>query len=158
MATGKKMVAVSTSRVLLALSNHRVNRRINMNTSSSRPTSPHLQIYRLPLTALLSITHRATGIILVIGAVLFVWVLTALSTGPESYAKVQPILQSWFGQLVLFGITFSLYLHFCNGIRHLFWDVGMGFELETSDKTAKLAIVVSIIFTIATWVVAAGVE
>ena len=129
-----------------------------MNTSSRHPTSPHLQIYRLPLTALLSITHRATGVFLAIGAVLLIWVLTALSAGPESYANVQPILQNWFGQLVLFGITFSLYLHFCNGIRHLFWDVGMGFELETSDKTAKLAIVVSIILTIATWVVAAGVE
>jgi succinate dehydrogenase / fumarate reductase cytochrome b subunit len=129
-----------------------------MNTSSRHPTSPHLKIYRLPLTALLSITHRATGVILGIGAILLIWVLTALSAGPESYANVQPILQSWFGQLVLLGITFSLYFHFCNGIRHLFWDVGMGFELETSDKTAKLAIIVSIILTIATWVVAAGVE
>lgn len=129
-----------------------------MNTSSRHPTSPHIQIYRMPLTALLSITHRATGVILAIGAVFLIWVLTALSAGPESYAKVQPILQSWFGYLVLFGITFSLYFHFCNGIRHLFWDVGMGFELETSDKTAKLAIIVSTILTIATWVVAAGVE
>ena len=129
-----------------------------MNTSSRHPTSPHIQIYRMPLTAVLSITHRATGVILAIGAILLIWVLTALSSGPESYAKVQPVLQSWFGYLVLFGITFSLYFHFCNGIRHLFWDVGMGFELETSDKTAKLAIVVSTILTIATWVVAAGVE
>ncbi len=129
-----------------------------MNTSSRHPTSPHLQIYRLPLTALLSIAHRITGVILAIGAVLLIWVLTALSAGPESYANVQPVLQSWFGQLVLLGFTFSLYFHFCNGIRHLFWDVGMGFELETSDKTAKLAIIVAIILTIATWVVAAGVE
>jgi len=129
-----------------------------MNTNSRHPISPHLQIYRLPLTALLSITHRATGVILALGAVLLIWVLASLSAGPESYAKVQPVLQHWFGQLVLFGITFSLYFHFCNGIRHLFLDVGMGFELETSDRTAKLAIVVAIILTIATWVVAAGME
>ena len=129
-----------------------------MNTSSRHPTSPHLQIYRLPLTALLSITHRATGVILAFGAVLLIWVLTALAAGPESYANVQPVLQSWFGKLVLFGITFSMFFHFCNGIRHLFWDVGMGFDLETTDKTAKMAIVVSTILTIATWVVAAGVE
>jgi len=128
-----------------------------MNTSSRQPTSPHLQIYRLPLTALLSITHRATGVLLVIGALLLVWTLAALAGGPESYAPVQAVLLSWFGQLVLFVLTFALYFHFCNGIRHLFWDVGMGFELETADKTARLVIVVAVVLTIATWVVAAGV-
>jgi len=128
-----------------------------MNTSSRNPISPHLQIYRLPLTALLSITHRATGVILAIGALLLIWVLASLAGGAETYASVLPVLQSWFGQLVLFGITYSLYFHFCNGIRHLFWDVGMGFELDTADMTAKMVIVVSVILTIATWVVAATV-
>ena len=129
-----------------------------MNTSSRHPTSPHLQIYRLPLTALLSITHRATGVFLAIGAVLLISALAAAAGGAETYAPFHSFLQSWFGQLILLAITFSLYLHFCNGIRHLFWDVGMGFELETSDFTAKLAIIVSILLTIATWVVAAGGE
>ena len=128
-----------------------------MNTSSRHPTSPHLQIYRLPLTALLSITHRASGVALAIGALLLVWVLAALAGGPESYAPVQAILQGWFGQLVLFALTFALYFHFCNGIRHLFWDVGIGFELETVDKSARLVIIVAVVLTIATWVVAAGV-
>ncbi len=128
-----------------------------MNTSSRHPTSPHLQIYRLPLTALLSVTHRASGVVLAIGALLLVWVLAALAGGSESYAPVQALLQSWFGQLILFALTFALYFHFCNGIRHLFWDVGMGFELETADKTAHLVIVVAVALTIATWVVAAGV-
>ena len=129
-----------------------------MNTSSRHPTSPHLQIYRLPLTALLSITHRATGVLLAISALLLIWVLASLAGGAETYVGVQAILQSWFGQLVLLGITFSLYFHFCNGIRHLFWDVGMGFELDTADMTAKMVIVISVILTIATWVVAATVE
>jgi succinate dehydrogenase / fumarate reductase cytochrome b subunit len=128
-----------------------------MNTSSRPPTSPHLQIYRLPLTALLSITHRITGVFLSVGALLLVSALAALAGGAESYAPFQTFLQSWFGQLVLFGITFALYFHFCTGIRHLFWDVGMGFELETSDKTAKLAVIVSIVLTVATWIIAAGV-
>ncbi len=128
-----------------------------MNTSSRHPTSPHLQIYRLPLTALLSITHRATGVFLAIGALLMVWVLAALAGGPDSYAPAQAFLQSWFGQLVLFALTFALYFHFCNGIRHLFWDVGMGFELGTTDKTARLAIVIAVILTLATWAVALGV-
>lgn len=127
-----------------------------MNTGSRHPTSPHLQIYRLPLTALLSIAHRASGVFLAIAALLLIWVLAALAGGAEAYAPVQSVLQSWFGQLFLFAITFSLYFHFCNGIRHLFWDIGMGFELETADKTAHLVIVVAIVLTIATWVVAAG--
>lgn len=129
-----------------------------MNTSSRHPTSPHLQIYRLPLTALLSITHRATGVLLAIGAVLLISILAAAAGGAETYAPFQSFMQSWFGQLVLFAITFSLYFHFCNGIRHLFWDIGMGFELETSDMTAKLAIAVAVVLTVATWLVAAGVE
>jgi len=129
-----------------------------MNTSSRHPISPHLQIYRLPLTALISITHRATGIFLAIGALLLVWVLASLAAGAETYANVQPLLQSWIGQLVLFGITYALFFHFCNGIRHLFWDVGMGFELDTADMTAKMVIVISVILTIATWVVAATAE
>lgn len=84
-------------------------------------------------------------------------VLAALAAGTDAYAPFQTFLQSWIGQLILFAITFSLYFHFCNGIRHLFWDVGMGFELETSDFTAKLVIVVSVILTIVTWLIAAGV-
>ena len=129
-----------------------------MNTSSRHPTSPHLQIYRLPLTALLSVTHRATGVFLAIGSLLLIRVLAALAEGPEAYAQMQPLLQSWIGQLALLGITFSLYFHFCNGIRHLFWDVGMGFELETVDRTAKIVVVVSILLTAATWIIAMGVE
>ena len=125
-----------------------------MTTHSKQPLSPHLQIYRLPLTALLSIVHRATGVVLALGSLLLVWVLAMAADGPEAYESAYSHMASWYGQLFLFGLTFSLYLHFCNGIRHLFWDVGMGFELETVDLTAKLAIVVAIILTIATWLVA----
>ena len=129
-----------------------------MNLNSKLPLSPHLQIYKLPLTALLSVIHRATGVILALGAVLLVWILTLAANDAEAYGQLYPHLASWYGQLFLLGLTFSLYLHFCNGIRHLFWDIGMGFELETVDKTAKLVIVVAISLTIATWVVAANLE
>lgn len=125
-----------------------------MTTHSKQPLSPHLQIYRLPLTALLSIVHRATGVVLGLGSLLLVWVLAAAANGPQAYETAYQHLASWYGQLFLFGMTFSLYLHFCNGIRHLFWDVGMGFELETVALTAKLVITMAIILTIATWLVA----
>ena len=121
---------------------------------SKHPTSPHLQIYRLPLTALLSITHRITGVLLAFGCVILVGILAAAADSASTYEAIVPHLQSWYGQLFLVGLVFSLYLHFCNGVRHLIWDVGYGFELDTVDLTAKLAIALAIVLTVATWVVA----
>ena len=125
-----------------------------MISNSKLPTSPHLQIYRLPLSALLSIAHRITGVILAFGCVILVWILAAAADSTASYNQLVPHMGSWYGQIFLLGLVFSLYLHFCNGIRHLFWDVGLGFELDTVDLTAKLVILVSILLTIATWLVA----
>jgi succinate dehydrogenase / fumarate reductase cytochrome b subunit len=122
--------------------------------NTNHPVSPHLQIYRLPLTALLSITHRLTGVILALASLLLVWVLAAAAQDVSTFDALMSHFRAWYGQVFLFGVVFSLYLHFCNGIRHLFWDVGYGFELETVDLTAKLAIAVALILTVATWVVA----
>ena len=123
-------------------------------SNSKHPLSPHLQIYRLPLTALLSITHRITGVLLALGSMLLVWILAAAANSSEYYEAMVPHLQAWYGQIFVLGFIFALYLHFCNGVRHLFWDVGYGFELDTADLTAKLAIAVAVIMTIATWLVA----
>ena len=123
-------------------------------SQSKHPTSPHLQIYRLPLTALLSITHRITGVLLAFGCVILVAVLAAAADSASTYEAIVPHLRSWYGQIFLIGLVFSLYLHFCNGVRHLVWDVGYGFELDTVDLTAKLAIVVAVVLTGATWAVA----
>ena len=122
--------------------------------NTNHPVSPHLQIYRLPLTALLSITHRLTGVILAFASLLLVWVLVAAAESKPAYDALISHFQAWYGQLFLVGVVFSLYLHFCNGIRHLFWDAGYGFELETVDLTAKIAIAVAVILTVATWIVA----
>ena len=67
-----------------------------------------------------------------------------------------PHLSSWYGQIFLVGFVFALYLHFCNGLRHLFWDIGYGFELETVDLTAKLAIASAVVLTVVTWLLAGG--
>jgi succinate dehydrogenase / fumarate reductase cytochrome b subunit len=128
-----------------------------MTPHNKPPLSPHLQIYRLPLSAILSITHRATGVILALGAMLLVLVLSAAANSPEAYTTAHQQFDTWYGQIFLIGLTFSLYLHFCNGIRHLFWDVGLGFELDTVDNSARLAIFVSIVLTGATWWVATSV-
>ena len=97
----------------------------------NRPLSPHLQVYRLPLTAILSITHRLTGVALSAGGLLLTYWISAAGYGPEHFERAQAFLGSWFGQFILLGFTFSLYFHLANGIRHLVWDAGRGFELPT---------------------------
>jgi succinate dehydrogenase / fumarate reductase cytochrome b subunit len=128
-----------------------------MNKQDNRPLSPHLQIYRLPFAAILSITHRATGVILSLAALAMIWVLAAAASGAESYSSIHVHFSSWYGQIFLIGVTLSLYIHLCNGIRHLFWDAGFGFELETAAISAKMAIAVAIILTAATWLIALNV-
>ena len=122
-----------------------------MAYEDDRPLSPHLQVYRLPLTAVLSITHRLTGLANVLGAALLVFVLFAVASGPEAYATAYAVIDSWFGRVVLFGFTLALYFHLCNGVRHLFWDMGYGFELETVDKTAISALICALVLTLVTW-------
>lgn len=125
-----------------------------MSSNHQRPLSPHLQIYRQPFTAIVSITHRATGIISSVGALLLVYVLAKAAGGPDSFASTQWLLTSWLGKLILFAFTLALYFHFCNGIRHLFWDAGKGFDLDVADKSAKLVLVAAGLLTLLTWIVA----
>ena len=125
-----------------------------MPWKDKRPMSPHLQIYDLPLTARLSILHRGTGAVLFIGLLLMVWVLAAAAGGSESWQSMYGFLSSWFGKLILFGFTFSLYYHMCNGIRHLFWDIGKGFKLSDAERNGKIVIATSIALTVLTWFIA----
>ncbi|MGB1580927.1 MAG: succinate dehydrogenase, cytochrome b556 subunit [Nevskiales bacterium] len=123
-------------------------------SSDNRPLSPHLQIYRLPLTAKLSILHRATGVFLSMGtALLAIW-LVALATGGEAYACVDAVMKSWFGMLCLVGWSYALLYHLCTGIRHLIWDVGIGLENDSLKTSGPLVIVASVILTAAVWAVA----
>ena len=123
-----------------------------------RPLSPHLQIYRPQLTSVLSILHRATGVVLGVGAVFLTWWLISAVEGPEEFDRVQGILGSWFGRIILLGFTFSLYYHLCNGIRHLFWDLGFGFELTTVYKTGWTVVIASVAFTVLSWLLAYAVR
>jgi len=120
----------------------------------NRPLSPHLQIYRPQITSTLSILHRMTGVGMALGAALVVWWLLAAATGPEYFALVDGLLTSWLGLLVLLGLTWALCYHLLNGIRHLFWDMGYGFELETVDRTGIAVAVGSGVLTVLLWLVA----
>ena len=119
-----------------------------------RPLSPHLQVYRLPLVALLSISHRATGVANTVGLILLTVWLIALASGPEAYDAVMGFMGSWIGRLMLFGWTLSVFYHLSNGIRHLFWDVGVGLELQTAYKSGYAVLAAAIVLTLVTWVAA----
>ena len=106
-----------------------------------RPLSPHLQVYRPQITSVLSIAHRITGVALVAGTLLLTWWLVAAAYGPEQFATVQGFIGSWIGQLLLWGFTFALFYHLGNGVRHLAWDFGWGFELDRL-RTSGLAVLV----------------
>jgi len=116
-----------------------------------RPLSPHLQIYKLPLTALLSILHRMTGVLLFLGLIVLIVVLATAAWDAPGYATLQALLSHWLGQLFLFGWTAALYLHLCNGIRHLFWDAGWGFTLQRTQQSAYITIAATLLLTAATW-------
>ena len=118
-------------------------------STTGRPLSPHIQIYKPQITSVLSILHRVTGGFLCLGAVVFAWWVITLSLGPESFAVVRSALGSWLGRLLLFAWTFSFFFHLCNGIRHLFWDAGIGFELRTVHASGKAVVAASIAMTIA---------
>jgi len=121
------------------------------STPRQRPLSPHLQIYRPMLTTAMSIVHRITGGALYFGMALFVCWLAAAASGPEPFAFVQGILGSWLGLLVLFGFTWALIHHMLGGLRHLVWDTGRGFGLDTIEWLARATIGGSILLTVLLW-------
>jgi succinate dehydrogenase cytochrome b subunit len=100
--------------------------------SADRPVSPHLQIYRWQLTSVLSILHRAAGVLLSAGTIVLVWWLVAAASGPDGYDGVADFLASWLGLLLLFGWSVALFYHLCNGIRHLVWDTGHALDLKST--------------------------
>ncbi|MBT5432747.1 MAG: succinate dehydrogenase, cytochrome b556 subunit [Alphaproteobacteria bacterium] len=123
-----------------------------MADAPNRPLSPHLQVYRPQITSVLSIMHRATGIVLSLGTVFLVLWLMAAASGPEAFELAQACAGSWLGYLFLFGFSVCLFYHLLNGIRHLFWDAGHGFELGTVTRTGWAVILGTIGLTAVAWV------
>ena len=125
-------------------------------TEPERPLSPHLQIYRWTIPMALSILHRLTGSALYVGTLLLLWWLIATAAGPDAYADAQNIIGSIPGRLVLFGFSWALILHLLNGIRHLVWDTGRGFEIRTARASGMAVIILSLVLTLATWLIGYG--
>ncbi len=119
--------------------------------SGNRPLSPHLQVYRPQITSMLSILHRMTGVGLVGGALIFTYWISSATYGPEAFVRAQSILGSWFGRLVLLAVIFAFYFHLANGIRHLAWDAGWGYEMPTLRASGVVVLVFSTSMTILTF-------
>ena len=120
-------------------------------SKSDRPLSPHLSIYRWPITMTLSILHRATGVAMSLGfVVLVVWLFDAAS-GEESYAIFVEAMGSTIGGLMLIGWSFAFFFHLSNGVRHLFWDTGRGFEMQQANASAWFVLVAATVLTAVFW-------
>jgi succinate dehydrogenase / fumarate reductase, cytochrome b subunit len=119
-----------------------------------RPTSPHLQVYRWQIGNTLSILHRVTGAALAVGLIALCYWLVALASGPGSYATAMRLLGSPIGLAVLFGWTFAFMFHLLNGVRHLFWDAGKGFERTARHASGWFAVLGAIALTlcVAAWI------
>ena len=117
--------------------------------AQQRPLSPHLQVYRLPLAARLSVLHRGTGVFLCLGAFGLVAWLLAVAGSPEEYARFQQCAATWPARLFMLGTIFSLMLHFFTGLRHLLWDIGWGLELKRTLATNWVVIILAGIATVA---------
>lgn len=123
-----------------------------MTIKHSRPTSPHLQVYKLPVTGVISISHRITGALLSAGLLLIVAIFYAVSQGADAYATMQSMAGFWLGKLIYWGFIYALFFHLCHGIRHLCWDVGEGFEPSTLNKYAMIELAAALILTLAAWI------
>ena len=115
----------------------------------ARPLSPHLQIYRWPVTMATSIAHRVTGVALSAGTLLLAWWLIAAALGPQAYRAFAALAANPLGQIVLFGLVWSLAFHLLNGIRHLTWDLGFGFEVSTANRSGVAVVLLSLVAALA---------
>ena len=125
---------------------------------SSRPVSPHLTVYKWQITMVMSILHRATGLALAFGTIFLVAWLCAAAYSPDCFTWLNGFFGSFIGKIMMFGWTVAFYYHMLNGIRHLGWDFGYGFELRSMELTGLLVAVACSALTIVTWIVAYSVK
>ena len=121
---------------------------------ADRPLSPHMSIWRWHVTMATSILHRATGVALYVGALIVAGWAVALASGPDAFDAYRALLGSPLGLFLLFGLTFSLFYHLANGVRHLVWDAGTGFDPKTADMTGWAAIAFAVVATVLIWLIA----
>ena len=123
----------------------------------NRPLSPHLSIYRPLWTMILSITHRITGVGLAVSITMITWWFLALAISEEYFEFANAVMTSVVGGFILIASLWALSFHFCNGIRHLFWDAGKGLDLETAYRSGLAVMAGSVVLTVIGILVSTGV-
>ncbi len=121
-----------------------------MAINSNRPISPHLQVYKLPLTGIISILHRITGVCLSVGLIFFVYIIYALAAGSNTYAAMQVFMKLWPMQVLYWGVIYAFFFHLCHGVRHLIWDAGNSFNSDTLNRYAMIELGASLVLTLIT--------
>ena len=116
---------------------------------NNRPLSPHLQVYKLPLTGIISIAHRITGVLLAVGLIFFVYVVAVIASGNETYIAMQTVMNATICRLIYWAFIYALFFHLCHGVRHLIWDVGASFEKATLTRYALYELFASLLLTLA---------
>ena len=122
--------------------------KIDNSNNSNRPLSPHLDIYQYQITWTVSIMHRLTGVAMLFGLLLIICWFLAAAFSETVFLFIDYFLQSWMGIFIIFGSLWAFWFHFLNGIRHLFWDAGYGFNLETVARSGWTVVIGSILLTI----------
>lgn len=120
-------------------------------SNSERPLSPHLFIYRWPMTMAVSMLHRVSGVMLSLGLIILVAWLLAAADGAATYERFAGIMQSAVGRAFLALWSFAFFFHLANGVRHLVWDLGYGFEIPQANASGWTVIVGTVVLTLAYW-------
>jgi succinate dehydrogenase / fumarate reductase cytochrome b subunit len=123
------------------------------HSTASRPLSPHLGIYRLTLTMVMSGAHRLTGMALYAGVLLIAWFLIAASMDASAFSYFSAFIQSIIGRLVLFGFTWSLLHHMLGGVRHFIWDAGHGMDHPGREQLAQATLIGGFALTFIVWAI-----
>ena len=117
----------------------------------TRPLSPHLQVYRPQMTSVMSILHRAAGVVLTTGTLIMAVWLVSLALGKEAYDVVVMVIGHPLGQFVLFGYSVALIYHALNGVRHLGWDLGFGLTIPQVYKNGQIVLFLTVVLTMGLW-------
>jgi succinate dehydrogenase / fumarate reductase cytochrome b subunit len=119
-----------------------------MATNNNRPISPHLQVYKLPLTGIISIIHRMTGVLLSAGLIFFIYIISSVAGGATTYTAMQALMSAWLMKLIYWGFIYALFFHLCHGVRHLIWDAGNSFDRDTLNRYALIELGSSLVLTL----------
>jgi succinate dehydrogenase / fumarate reductase, cytochrome b subunit len=119
-----------------------------MATKKNRPISPHLQVYKLPLTGIISISHRLTGMLLSAGLIFFVYIISSVAGGANKYIEMQALMRVGLIKLIYWGFIYALFFHLCHGVRHLIWDTGKSFDRDTLNRYAVMELGASLALTL----------